>query len=288
MTKKKIKKKMKKKKNDTNRIIRIINDEEFISTDNNKNSLGLIEDKKEEEKVNTVKNNNSKENKKYVPLSAEMIMKNLLSRKRYNDNSNNSNENINEQIDEKNKSNNEQKKSIEEYFNQKNNNNSRNNKIQDKDSSNMLFKDKPIKLIENKNNNVINYDLGTIRVMINFENPIIADFSFFGPKNTDFFKKYDILKFQSLDILDTIDADLNNDIYGYLVNGNFNRGHLILASYLNFYEKRVYFYRNDNLGICIYIFGKGKLKNSILQKCGRKIEESKNMLTFLIKTGINK
>ena len=277
-----------KKKNDTNRIIRIINDEEFISTDNNKNSLGLIEDKKEEEKVNTVKNNNSKENKKYVPLSAEMIMKNLLSRKRYNDNSNNSNENINEQIDENNNSNNEQKKSIEEYFNQKNNNNSRNNKIQDKDSYNMLFKDKPIKLIENKNNNVINYDLGTIRVMINFENPIIADFSFFGPKNTDFFKKYDILKFQSLDILDTIDADLNNDIYGYLVNGNFNRGHLILASYLNFYEKRVYFYRNDNLGICIYIFGKGKLKNSILQKCGRKIEESKNMLTFLIKTGINK
>ena len=80
---------------------------------------------------------------------------------------------------------------------------------------------------------------------------------------------------------------MNNDIYGYLVNGNFSRGHLILASYLNFYDKRVYFYLNDNLGICIYIFGKGKLKNSVLQKC-RKIEESKNKLTFLIKTGFNK
>jgi hypothetical protein len=246
-----------------------------------------------------------------MPLSAEMIMKNLLSRKRYNDDNNkNGNEQINKTIEENNdnknnnnndqkksieeyfnqkKNNGDQKKSIEEYFNQKNNNNSRNNKSQDKDSYNMFFKDKPIKLIDNKNNgNVINYDLGTIRVMINFENPIIADFSFFGPKNTDFFKKYDILKFQSLDILDTIEADLNNDIYGYLVNGNFNRGHLLLSSYLNFFENRVYFYRNENLGICIYIFGKGKLKNSIIQKCGRKIEESQNMLTFLIKTYFNK
>jgi hypothetical protein len=300
-----------KKKNDANRIIRIINDEELIGTDNNKNSLGLIEDKKEEEKINTLKNNTNKDNKKFMPLSAEMIMKNLLSRKRYNDdNNNNGNEQINKTIEENNdnknnnnndqkksieeyfnqkKNNGDQKKSIEEYFNQKNNNNSRNNKSQDKDSYNMFFKDKPIKLIDNKNNgNVINYDLGTIRVMINFENPIIADFSFFGPKNTDFFKKYDILKFQSLDILDTIEADLNNDIYGYLVNGNFNRGHLLLSSYLNFFENRVYFYRNENLGICIYIFGKGKLKNSIIQKCGRKIEESQNMLTFLIKTYFNK
>ena len=301
-----------KKKNDANRIIRIINDEEFIGLENNKNSMSLIEEKKEEEKQNILKNfnnnntdinnsinsnnlnlNNNKDNKKFVPLSAEMIVKNLLSRKRYNDNNSNSNEQINKKIEEsdnKNNSinNNEQKKSIQEYFNQKdNNNNSKNSTSKEKDSYNMLFKDKPIKLIENKIN-IINYDLGTIRVMINFENPIIADFSFFGPKNTDFFKKYDILKFQSLDILDTINADLNNDIYGYLVNGNFNRGHLLLVSYLNFYEKRVYFYRNDNLGICIYIFGKGKLKSLILQKCGRAIEDSKNILTFLIKTGFNK
>ena len=151
----------------------------------------------------------------------------------------------------------------------------------------MLFRDKSFKLIENKNN-LINYDLGTIRVMINFENPIIADFSFFSPKYTDFFKKYDILKFQPMDILDSINFDINNDIYGYLVQGNFNRGHLLLVSYVNYFEKRVYFYRNDNLGINIYIFGKGKLKNLILQKCGLKIDDNKNALTFVIKTNLNK
>ena len=238
-----------KKKNDTNRII-----QEYINTDNNnKNSLGLSKEKKNR------------------TITAEMVMKNLLNSKRYN-----SYETMKENNDSKNNnSNDEQKKSIQEYFNQNNTNNSRDNTSQEKDSYNMLLKDKPIKLIENNNNNIINYDLGTINVMINCENPIIADFSLFGPKNIDFFKKYDILKFQSLDILDTINADLNNDIYGYLVNDNFNRRYLILASYLNFYENRVYFYRNDNLGICIYIFRKGKLKNSILQKCGRKIEESK-------------
>ena len=283
-------------KNEKNRIIRIINDDEGTVSENNKiNSFNQEEVKKKEEKKNEINNNdNNKINNdipKPKPLSVEMIAKTLLSRKRCPDKIDNNEfvnkkEDINEKINKKAKIILERKnKSIQDYFKEKENN-SKNKNIKEKDSYNMLFRDKPIKLIENKDN-LINYDLGTIRVMINFENPIIADFSFFGPKNTDFFKKYDILKFQSLDILDTINLDLNNDIYGYLVNGNFNRGHLLLVSYLNFYEKRIYFYRNDNLGINIYIFGKGKLKNLILQKCGLNIEESRNVLTFLIKTGLN-
>ena len=157
-----------------------------------------------------------------------------------------------------------------------------------------LLGDKSFKTNENININInindklTNYDLGTIRVMINFENPIVADFSFFGPKNTDFFKKYDILKFEPLDILDTINTNFKNDIYGYLVKDNFNKGHLKLISYLNFFEKRVYFYTNDNLGINIYIFGKGKLKELILQKCGVPSDEYHDKLTFLIKTKLNK
>ena len=223
-----------------------------------------------------------------------MIAKNLLSRKRYPEKGDN-NEFISKKLEEenenklnsfKNKKNNEIRNSIKEYFEEKENNYN-NEKINNNESYNMLFKDKPIKLIENRNN-AMNYDLGTIRVMINFENPIIADFSFFGPKNTDFFKKYDILKFQPMDILEAINADLNNDIFGYLVNGNYNRGHLLIVSYLNFFDNRVFFYRNDNLGINIYIFGKGKLKNLIVQKCGLNIDDSKNVLTFIIKTSLNK
>ena len=121
--------------------------------------------------------------------------------------------------------------------------------------------------------------------MINFETPIVADFAFYGPKNTDFFKKYDILKFQQKDILDEVKADFDKDIYGYLINGNFNKGHMILVRYLKFYEKRVYFYRNDNLKMNIYIFGNGKIKNLILQKCGVGLDENK--LTFLIKSDLN-
>ena len=294
-------------KTEKNRIIRIINDDEFINPENNKNSINLIEDKKEdEEPQDNMLNKNSNINNpfkndipKQKPLSAESICKSLLSRKRYPEkdniyNDNDNTETLNKINDEKeNQRNSIENKpiirpinSIEEYFNEKEKNN-KIKKINDKESYNMLFKDKPVKLIDNKNN-IINYDLGTIRVMINFENPIIADFSFFGPKNTDFFKKYDILIFQKMDILDTINADLNNDIYGYLVNGNYNRGHSLLASYLNFFEKRIYYYRNDNLGISIYIFGKGKLKNLILQKCGITPEDNKNTLTFLIKSSLNK
>ena len=223
-----------------------------------------------------------------------MIAKSLLSRKRYPE-KNGDTEYMNKKLEEENENKlnsfknskyNGTRNSIKEYFEEKENN-YKNEKINNNESYNMLFKDKPIKLIENRNN-VINYDLGTIRVMINFENPIIADFSFFGPKNTDFFKKYDILKFQPMDILETINAEWNNDIYGYLVDGNYNRGHLLIVSYLNFFDNRVFFYRNDNLGINIYIFGKGKLKNLIVQKCGLKIDDIKNVLTFIIKTSLNK
>ena len=297
-----------KNKSDKNRIIRIINDDD-INSEINKNSISLIEDKKEDETQNNNIDLSNKKKKdktnnnindgitndiKNKPFTAEMIAKNLLSRKRYPEKGDN-NEFINKKLEEenenklnsfKNKKNNEIRNSIKEYFEEKENNYN-NEKINNNESYNMLFKDKPIKLIENRNN-AMNYDLGTIRVMINFENPIIADFSFFGPKNTDFFKKYDILKFQPIDILEAINADLNNDIFGYLVNGNYNRGHLLIVSYLNFFDNRVFFYRNDNLGINIYIFGKGKLKNLIVQKCGLNIDDSKNVLTFIIKTSLNK
>ena len=59
--------------------------------------------------------------------------------------------------------------------------------------------------------------------MISFETPIVADFAFYGPKYTDFFKKYDILKFQQRDIINEVNVDFNKDVYGYLINGNLNK-----------------------------------------------------------------
>jgi len=283
-------------KSDKSRIIRINKDDKFINLDNNNNNYLIIGEKKvDEENQNNIntQSNNLKDNQN----GTSMIGQKLLNRKRYIDNENKDDNNKENKDNEVIKSSSKHRKSkctetqtqtqtnIQEFFNRMN--------IDKKPHKDMMFEDKHVKLIgdkslnliENKMNRVINHDLGTIRVLINFENPIIADFSFFGPKNTDFFKKYDILKFESLDILDTIQADLNNDIYGYLINGNFNRGHLILVSYLKFFDKRVYFYRNENLRINIYIFGKGPLRDLILRECHLIPGENKDKLTFLIKTG---
>ena len=284
-------------KEDKSGIIRINKDDKFINLVNNNNYIIVGKKKVDEENQNNIntQKNNLKDNENGTSLPTSMISQKLLNRKRYIDNTNKDDNNKENKDNEVIKNSSKPKKSkctetqthtnIQEFFTRMN--------IEKKPDKDMMFEDKPVKLIENKSFNlienklkkVINHDLGTIRVLINFENPIIADFSFFGPKNTDFFKKYDILKFESLDILDTIQADLNNDIYGYLINGNFNRGHLILVSYLKFFDKRVYFYRNENLRINIYIFGKGKLRDLILRECHLIPSENKDKLTFLIKTG---
>ena len=292
-----------------NKMLNMIKDDEEMNNDydtNEKNSLSLLEDKKEEEEKPIVKSNINIGSKKYVPLSAKMIAQTLLSHKRYFDKK--SEEFLSKKYEEgnNNTSNNTSMQNIKisvNTFNERN----KVKKVTENDfyKNNMFFKDKQIKLLsqkternDSKNNSIDNllndsvnsfkkkiFDLGTIRVMINFETPIVADFAFFGIKYTDFFKKYDILKFQQKDILNEVKVDFDKDIYGYLINGNFNKGHMILVSYLRFYEKRVYFYRNDNFKINIYIFGNGKIKKSILQKCGLDTEESK--LTFLMKSDFN-
>ena len=292
-------------KNSKNRMMEIFKEEEnknkFNMNDinnNNKPSLSLIEDKKEEEEKFIKRPSINLNSKKYVPLSASMIAQTLLSHKRYFDKK--GEEFLSKKYDGINNSNMQNIKISVNSFNE-----NKVKKVNENDFHNsMFFKDKQIKLLSEKNelinkkendtdkstNNIDSmmikiYDLGTIRIMINFETPIIADFAFYGPKNTDFFKKYEILKFQQKDILDEINANFDKDIYGYLKNGNFIKGHKILVSYLKFFEKRVYFYRNDNFKMSIYIFGNGKIKNLILQKCGLNINE--NLLTFLIKSDFN-
>ena len=283
--------------NSKNQMMEIFNEEENKNNsdiNNNKSSLSLIEDKKEEEEKSIIKRPPiNLNNKKYLPLSASMIAQTLLSHKRYFDkkgeeflnNNNNSMQNIKISVNSFNE--NKVKKINEGDFH-----------------NNLFFKDKQIKLLseqnellnkkQNDNNTERNeansikikiYDLGTIRLMINFETPIVADFAFYGPKNTDFFKKYEILKFQPKDIMDEIKANFDRDIFGFLKNGNFIKGHKILVSYLRFFEKRVYFYRNENFKMNIYIFGNGKIKNLILTKCGINLNE--NLLTFLIKSDFN-
>ena len=285
------------------RMLEIMKEEENKNNDldtNDKNSLSLLEDKKEEEEKPIVKSNINLSSKKYVPLSAKMIAQTLLSHKRYFDKK--SEDFLSKEFEE-NDNNMQNIKISVNSFNERN----KLKKVSENDfyKSNMFFKDRQIKLLSqkneknnsnNNNENIFNnntnslkikiYDLGTIRVMINFATPIVADFAFYGPKQIDFFKKYDILKFEQMDIFSEIEIDFNKDIYGYLLNGNYNKGHMILVNYLKFFEKRVYFYRNDELKMNIFIFGNGKIKKSILQKC--EINYDENKLTFLIKSDLDK
>ena len=286
------------------RMLQIMKEEENKNNDldtNDKNSLSLLEDKKEEEEKPIVKSNINLNSKKYVPLSAKMIAQTLLSHKRYFDKK--SEEFLSKEFEE-NDNNMQNIKISVNSFNERN----KMKKVSENDfyKNNLFFKDKQIKLLSQKNeknentnnykesifNNKANtfkikiHDLGTVRVMINFATPIVADFVFYGPKEIDFFKRYDILKFEQKDILNEIEINFDKDVYGYLLNGNYNKGHMILVNYLKFFEKRVYFYRNDELKMNIYIFGNGKIKKSILQKC--EINYDENKLTFLIKSDLDK
>ena len=76
--------------------------------------------------------------------------------------------------------------------------------------------------------------------------------------------------------------DYDKDVYGYLLSGKYNKGHMILLNYLKFFNKRVYYYRNPSQRISIYLFGSGRNRNTILRKCGMDLNENK--LTFLLKS----
>ena len=272
-----------------NRIIRIRNYDDIMNSDNTKNLISLEEDKKKSDdkktetfnssnNLNEIKINDNIGNSKN--LTASILAHKLLSRKRHLENDNNSisPKNATNKAKEDDKNN---QKGIKDFFNKEHQ-----NSIIDKDL-NMLFTDKPLKLTEDKKS-IINYDLGNIRVLINFPNPIIADFNFFGPKKTDFFKEYDILQFQIVEMKNDINPNLDNNIYGYLVNGNYNKGHSILVNYLKFCANKIYYYRNDNNGLNIYIFGSGDWKEKILKKCGFLPEENKDKLAFLIQNDSKK
>ena len=286
-----------------NKMIQLMKDDEENNNDldiNDKNSISLFEDKKEQEDKPIIGSNINLGSKKIIPLSAKMIAQTLLNHKRYFEKK--SEEFLSKEYEENNSNNSLKnvKISVNNSFNERN----KLKKISEEDmyKNNLFFKDKQIKLLSNKNeqsdnkninnkaenNNTFNslklklYELGTIRVMINFETPIVADFAFYGLKDIDFFKKYDILIFDRKDIINEIKIDYDKDVYGYLLSGKYNKGHMILLNYLKFFNKRVYYYRNPSQRISIYLFGSGRNRNTILRKCGMDLNENK--LTFLLKS----
>ena len=127
------------------------------------------------------------------------------------------------------------------------------------------------------------YNLGTIRMEIEFDNPIIGDFSFFSPVNSDKLKKIDSLKFKAEDIKDkVININFDKDICGYLLKSFLNKGNRIFKDYLDCFNSMAYYCLIPEINSELYIISKGPLFNKIEEKYDFNNGKNKKLL-FIIK-----
>jgi len=127
------------------------------------------------------------------------------------------------------------------------------------------------------------YNLGTIRMEIEFDNPIIGDFSFYSPINSDKLKKIDSLKFKAEDIKDkVININFDKDICGYLLKSFLNKGNRIFKDYLDCFNSMAYYCLIPEINSELYIISKGTLFNQIEEKYGFNNGKNKKLL-FIIK-----
>ena len=163
------------------------------------------------------------------------------------------------------------------FNNSINNNNSFNNNNINDDSQNNGNNQAKLKLM----NNI--YNLGTIRMEIEFENPIIGDFSFFSPINSDKLRKIDSLKFKAEDIKDkVININFDKDICGYLLKSFLNKGNRIFKDYLDCFNSMAYYCLIPEINSELYIISKGPLFNQIEEKYDFNNGKNKKLL-FIIK-----
>ena len=167
-----------------------------------------------------------------------------------------------------------------------NNINNSSNKINNSSNANNNINDDT----QNNNNNQANlklmnniYNLGTIRMEIEFDNPIIGDFSFFSPVNSDKLKKIDSLKFKAEDIKDkVININFDKDICGYLLKSFLNKGNRIFKDYLDCFNSMAYYCLIPEINSELYIISKGPLFNKIEEKYDFNNGKNKKLL-FIIK-----
>ena len=136
---------------------------------------------------------------------------------------------------------------------------------------------------KNKNIQKI-FNLGVIRIILEFDNPILNDFRFYSLTNTDIFKNVQNIKCKTLNLVNSpVDINLKNDIYGYLVNNINNKGFRIFNDYLNLYDNMSYFSFIPEINSDIYIISKGPLYNKIKDELDLKNCKLKKLLFFLKK-----
>ena len=173
-----------------------------------------------------------------------------------------------------------QNKENNNSINQNLNNNIINNNINNNVVINNLISNNS--QLKNKTINKI-YNLGTIRLLLKFENPIVNDFIFFSPINTNDLKNIENLELVTENLQNnSLIIDFNKDICGYLTNNISNKSSRIFKVYLDNFENMAFKSSISEINSDLYIFSKGPVFNQIDLKY--EFDNGKNKrLLFVIK-----
>ena len=137
---------------------------------------------------------------------------------------------------------------------------------------------------ENNKSNIKYYNLGIIRIILEFDNPILNDFKLYSSTNTDILRNIQSIKCKTFDLTNSpVDVDLERDIYGYLLNNTNYKGYRIFNDYLDIYDNMSYFSFIPEINSDIYIISKGPLYNKIRDVIDLKNNKLKKLLFFIKK-----
>ena len=128
------------------------------------------------------------------------------------------------------------------------------------------------------------YNIGIIRLLLNFENPIINDFSFFSAINTDLLKNINYLECKTLNLNEhPLNINFERDICGYLDRNLANKGQRLFKDYLDCFENMAYYCDIPNINYELYIVSKGPIFNQIKEKYYFNKGKNKKLLFVLKK-----
>ena len=128
------------------------------------------------------------------------------------------------------------------------------------------------------------YNIGQITLTLELQHPIANNFMFFSGNNTTLLKNISEIKCKLYNLNETkVDINFDEDIFGYLVNTNANKGHRIFSDYLNYYDNMSYYCYIEKIKAELYILSKGVLFNKIKEKFDVKSIKNKKLLFFIKK-----
>ena len=133
-------------------------------------------------------------------------------------------------------------------------------------------------------NKIVNtiYNLGIIRLLLNFDNPIINDFYFYSPINSEILKHIEKLEIEPLNLTNSsLNIDFDKDICGYLTKTLANKGPRIFKDYLDCFENTSYHCNIPEINSELFIISKGPYYTQIENKYDFNNGKNKKLLFIL-------